>query len=429
MWEGSELALQIALLKIKGELNVSVCSRWDCDLMEFLEEACWQCLDDSPRQRIPGSSATLPFGASSLSLIGTSLEINENDILCSSCSRHWMLQKGPSQFITHSIYIAMALKHYLWDVNFLSAVNNLYRVEEEWKKRLWKRLWIYIYKGFLQWRGVLFEFKLPSRVFTFRSKLLCFPSSKAFLGSSVSLQHSVQPQGSDYRAHLSLRDPSRQEEEHKLLVSDSPRGVCVPIAVLCLFKCGSWLSLSGHISVMFSVGPAECPALSGKATSGETAESSGLSSPAEKSNLYKQTLSTGHKPRDTCYITWKECTSVAKDQHLLRSQPPAERWWAQQGNLHLPGRLAHFTLGTHEAVQRPLLDTLSWVLKALGNKAVCIKAQGQSGRLGNKTSGSLSANLWILIAYLTRRGGISHCQRQGGSRDGQTAWPTRANPV
>ena len=44
---------------------------------------------------------------------------------------------------------------------------------------------------------------------------------------------------SDYRAHLSLRDPSRQEEEHKLLVSDSPRGVCVPIAVLCLFKCGS----------------------------------------------------------------------------------------------------------------------------------------------------------------------------------------------
>lgn len=172
MWEGSELALQIALLKIKGELNVSVCSRWDCDLMEFLEEACRQCLDDSPRQRILGSSATLPFGASSLSLIGTSLEINENDILCSSCSRHRMLQKGPSQFITHSIYIAIALKHYLWDVNFLSAVNNLYRVEGEWKKRLW--IYIYIYKGFLQWRGVLFEFKLPFRVFTFRSKLL-FP--------------------------------------------------------------------------------------------------------------------------------------------------------------------------------------------------------------------------------------------------------------
>lgn len=135
MWEGSELALQIALLKIKGELNVSVCSRWDCDWMEFLEKACWQCLDDSPRRRIQGSLATLPFGASSLSLIGTSLEINENDILCSSCSRHRMLQKGPSQFITHSIYIAMALKHYLWDVNFLSAVNNLYRVEGEWKKK------------------------------------------------------------------------------------------------------------------------------------------------------------------------------------------------------------------------------------------------------------------------------------------------------
>lgn len=88
----------------------------------------------APGQRLQGSLATLPFGASSLSLIGTSLEINENDILCSSCSRHRMLQKGPSQFITHSIYIAMALKHYLWDVNFLSAVNNLYRVEGEWKK-------------------------------------------------------------------------------------------------------------------------------------------------------------------------------------------------------------------------------------------------------------------------------------------------------
>lgn len=128
-------------------------------------------------RRIQGSSATLPFGTSSLSLIGTSLEINENDILCSSCSRHRMLQKGPSQFITHSIYIAMALKHYLWDVNFLSAVNNLYRVEGEWKKR-W---WIYILKkDFLQWRSVMFEFKLPSWVFTFSSKLLFPPTLKPF---------------------------------------------------------------------------------------------------------------------------------------------------------------------------------------------------------------------------------------------------------
>lgn len=99
----------------------------------------------APGQRLQGSLATLPFGASSLSLIGTSLEINENDILCSSCSRHRMLQKGPSQFITHSIYIAMALKHYLWDVNFLSAVNNLHRVEGEWKKDC-------EYICFLQWR-------------------------------------------------------------------------------------------------------------------------------------------------------------------------------------------------------------------------------------------------------------------------------------
>lgn len=124
----------------------------------------------APGRRIQGSLATLPFGASSLPLIGTSLEINENDILCSSCSRHGMLQKGPSQFITHSIYIAMALKHYLWDVNFLSAVNNLYWVEREWKKRLR----IFIKKDFLQWRSVLFEFKLPIWVFNFSSKLLCF---------------------------------------------------------------------------------------------------------------------------------------------------------------------------------------------------------------------------------------------------------------
>lgn len=86
--------------------------------------------------------------------------------------------------------------------------------------------YIYIYKGFLQWRGVLFEFQVPSRVFTFRSKLLCFPSSKTFLGSSMSLLHSVQPQGSNYTTQLFLRDPSRQEEEHKLLVRDSPRGMC-----------------------------------------------------------------------------------------------------------------------------------------------------------------------------------------------------------
>ena len=192
--------------------------------MEFLEEACWQCLDDSPRRRILGSSATLPFGASSLSLIGTSLEINENDILCSSCSRHRMLQKGPSQFITHSIYIAMALEHYLWDVNFFSAVNNLYRVEGEWKKRLWIYIYIYI-KAFCS--GEVFCLSLNCLPESSLSGVnYCFPSSKTFLGSSMSLQHSMQPQGSNYTTHLSLRDPSRQEEEHKLLIGDSPRGVC-----------------------------------------------------------------------------------------------------------------------------------------------------------------------------------------------------------
>lgn len=129
----------------KGSWMCLVCAPWDCNLMKFLEKACWQCLDDSPGAEDSGSLATLAFGASSLTLIGTSLEINENDILCSSCSRHRMLQKGPSQFITHSIYIAMALKHYLWDVNFLSAVNNLYKVEREWKKWLWgKKIYIYI---------------------------------------------------------------------------------------------------------------------------------------------------------------------------------------------------------------------------------------------------------------------------------------------
>lgn len=78
---------------------------------------------------------------------------------------------------------------------------------------------------------------------------------------------------------------------------------------------------------------------------------------------------------------------MAKGQHLLRSQPPAERWRVQQGNLRLPGRPAHLTLGTHEAVQRPLLDTFSRVLKALGNEVVCIKAQGQSGDLATRPLG------------------------------------------
>lgn len=137
MWKGSELVLQIALLKIKGKLNLScVCSGWVCNLLELSEEAWQHTRLTAPGHRIQGSSVTLPFWVPSLALIGTSLEINENDILCSSCSRRRMLQKGPSQFITHSIYIAMALKHYLWDVNFLSAVNNLNRAEEEWKKHL-----------------------------------------------------------------------------------------------------------------------------------------------------------------------------------------------------------------------------------------------------------------------------------------------------
>lgn len=148
----------------------------------------------APGQRIQGSLATLPFGASSLSLIGTSLEINENDILCSSCSRHRMLQKGPSQFITHSIYIAMALKHYLWDVNFLSAVNNLYRVEGEWKKDC---EYIYISHTHTQWRSVLFEFKLPSWVFTFSSKWLCFPPSIKPFRAVKGLTLQMLPQGNN----------------------------------------------------------------------------------------------------------------------------------------------------------------------------------------------------------------------------------------
>lgn len=111
-------------------------SGWVCNLLELSEEAWQHARLTAPGHRIQGSSVTLPFRVPSLALIGTSLEINENDILCSSCSRHRTLQKGPSQFITHSIYIAMALKHYLWDVNFLSAVNNLYGAEAEQKEIL-----------------------------------------------------------------------------------------------------------------------------------------------------------------------------------------------------------------------------------------------------------------------------------------------------
>lgn len=54
----------------------------------------------------------------------------------------------------------MALKHYLWDVNFLSAVNNLYRGEAEWKKIL--RVCLYENKQtFLQLKNVVFEFEEP----------------------------------------------------------------------------------------------------------------------------------------------------------------------------------------------------------------------------------------------------------------------------
>lgn len=141
---------------------VCVCSGWVCNLLELSEEA-WQhaCLT-APGHRIQGSSVTLLFRVPSLALIGTSLEINENDILCSSCSRHRTLEKGPSQFITHSIYIAMALKHYLWDVNFLSAVNNLYGAEAERKKILRVCMYVSVYKNthiFYIWK--IFVFKEP----------------------------------------------------------------------------------------------------------------------------------------------------------------------------------------------------------------------------------------------------------------------------
>lgn len=137
VWKGSELVLQIALLKIKVKPNLSVCALDEFVIYwNFQRRLGKHARLTAPGYRIQGSSVTLPFWVPSLPLIGTSLEINENDILCSSCSRHRTLQKGPSQFITHLIYIAMALKHYLWDVNFLSAVNNLYRVEAEWKEIL-----------------------------------------------------------------------------------------------------------------------------------------------------------------------------------------------------------------------------------------------------------------------------------------------------
>lgn len=164
VWKGSELVLQIALLKIKEKLNLScVCSGWVCNLLELSEEVWQHTRLTAPGHRIQGSSVTLPFWVPSLALIGTSLEINENDILCSSCSGRRMLQKGPSQFITNSIYTAMALKHYLWDVNFLSAVSNLNTVEEEWKKIL--RVCVYENKQIsLHLKNVVFELlELPSQ--------------------------------------------------------------------------------------------------------------------------------------------------------------------------------------------------------------------------------------------------------------------------
>jgi len=156
---------------------VYVCSGWVCNLLELSEEAWQHAHLTAPGYRIQGSSATLPFWVPSLALIGTSLEINENDILCSSCSRHRTLQKGPSQFITHSIYIAMALKHYLWDVNFLSAVNNLYRVEAELKNIL--RVCVYvcmkINKSFYIWKmsclkNPYWNSLLSSKLFFFMAK-------------------------------------------------------------------------------------------------------------------------------------------------------------------------------------------------------------------------------------------------------------------
>lgn len=158
---------------------VCVCSRWVCNLLELSEKAWQHAHLTAPGHRIQGSSVTLPFWVPSLPLIGTSLEINENDILCSSCSRHRMLQKGPSQFITHSIYIAMVLKHYLWDVNFLSAVNNLYRVEAEWKEFL--QVCVYactkINNPFYSWKMLSLILKKPywnsllsSKLFFFKAK-------------------------------------------------------------------------------------------------------------------------------------------------------------------------------------------------------------------------------------------------------------------
>lgn len=161
MWKGSELVLQIALLKIKRKLNLSVCALDELVIYWNFQSKAWQHARlTAPGHRIQESSVTLPFWVPSLPLIGTSLEINENDILCSSCSRHRTLQKGLSQFITHSIYIAIALKHYLWDVNFLSAVNNSYKVEAEWKEFFQVR--VHENKQiFLQLKNVEFEFKVP----------------------------------------------------------------------------------------------------------------------------------------------------------------------------------------------------------------------------------------------------------------------------
>lgn len=267
----------------------------------------------APGQRLQGSLATLPFGASSLSLIGTSLEINENDILCSSCSRHRMLQKGPSQFITHSIYIAMALKHYLWDVNFLSAVNNLYRVEGEWKKDC-----EYIY--FLQWR----VFCLSSN-YLFESSLSVvndsvFPHLRPFRAVK-SLQHSMHPK--EITRHLTLpwRDPSRQAgRTQELFVNDSPTGVMFPLlscsfcnvpvasAIFLVYKCNTlngpnWTPGSLWEGYLWK----DCRKL-------KTFFSTRKIQP-----LYKQTLRTGHKPRDYVWDPLKRMHVCGKPNGHLES--------------------------------------------------------------------------------------------------------------
>lgn len=130
---------------------------------------------------------------------------------------------------------------------------------------------------------------------------------------------------------------------------------------------------------MLSVGPTECSALSRKATSGETAESSGLCLQQKNRISISRPSKRGASQGTRVTSPVKNACLWQTDRHLLRSQPPAERWRVRQGNLRLPDRPAGFTPGTHEAIQHALLDPFSWVLTALGNGRFASKLKDKVG--------------------------------------------------